>query len=296
MLCLTRPSHHLRHAVLLVIAMAGLSASGCTKVVRERDLFHPQDRILAGVPKGARPIAIPRPDEANLVGWLIEADASVLTVVYFGGNGETVADSWPRLRWMSRAMNVNILAVDYRGYGASSGVPSLKICGEDAVALIDALRATEGYERSRVVVYGRSIGGGMAVFAAAHRLVDGLVLEAPPASCPEVVRSWNGQLNWFYRMLVTLEPDPALSEPSLQPIAMIGSIQCPLLIIHGDADTVIPQSQGRDLYERSGAIDKRFLPLPGVGHNDIALNAEPAQTALESIFAEITALGPVTQR
>jgi pimeloyl-ACP methyl ester carboxylesterase len=283
----SRLSRRIKATALLAV----VASASCASVVRERDLFHPQPTILARAPEHTRAVAVPRDGQAALSGWFIEIDAAAPTVLYLGGNGETVAASWSRLRWLSQVLRVNVLAVDYRGYGASSGAPGLRTCAEDAAALIDWLHGCAGYEHARLIVYGRSIGGGMAVYAAAHRSVHGLVLEAPPASCPEVIRSWNGQLGWFARTLVTLEPDPALAESDLQPIAMIAQVRCPLLIIHGDADTVIPQSQGRALFDAATMVEKRFLPLEGVNHNDIALNAEPVSGALARFIAGIAGRG-----
>ena len=127
----------------------------------------------------------------------------------------------------------------------------------------------------------------MAVYAAAHAQVDGLVLEAPPASCPEVIRSWNPQLPWYLRWFVTLVPDPALADPAMQPIAMIADVRCPLLIIHGGCDTVIPQAQGRALFERAGATAKRFVALPRAGHNDVRIDREPVVGELREVMGKV---------
>ncbi len=288
---------------LLIVfsAVIVVCATACTRRVTEEDLFHPRPVVLRDAPDHGRSIEVQRDGGVTLTGWMLSVDAPsiddkavavavadrVPTLVYFCGNAETVADSMPRLTWLRDQLQVNVMAFDYRGYGASDGTPGLKTCGEDAVAVIAGLRAMRGYEQAPVIVYGRSIGGGMAVYAAAHARIDGLVLEAPPSSCPEVISAWNPNLPWYVRWCITLEPDPALADPELQPITLIPRVLCPLLIMHGGQDTVIPQAQGRELYERAGSANKRFLALPENGHNDLRLDRPLITEALRRLIAQV---------
>jgi fermentation-respiration switch protein FrsA (DUF1100 family) len=271
---------------LAILAVALLLASGCTRTVTETDLFHPRAAVLADPPPDAQPLRIERPDGTRLAGWLLTVDHPVATLVYCGGNAETVADSWSRLRWLSSTLSVEVVALDYRGYGASGGTPTLRACAEDAVAAVDAARSLPGHEHARLLVYGRSLGGGMATYAAANRELAGLVLEAPPASCPEVVRAWNRQLPWYVRWCLTLEPDAALSAPELQPILLARQLRCPLLLIHGDVDTVIAQEQGLRLYRAAASMDKTFLSLPGTGHNDVRIDTDPVRAHLVAFVCD----------
>ena len=285
--------------LILLAAMLAFGTSACARRVTEEDLFHPRQVVLRDEPDHGRSVEVRRDGGVTLTGWMLSAteraesdraaavDTPVPTLVYFCGNAETVADSMPRLTWLRDELRVNVMAFDYRGYGASDGTPGLKTCGEDAVAVIAGLRAMKGHEQAPVIVYGRSIGGGMAVYAAAHARIDGLVLEAPPASCPEVISAWNPNLPWYIRWCVTLEPDPALADPSLQPITMIPRVLCPLLIMHGGLDTVIPQAQGRELYEHAGSANKRFLALPENGHNDLRLDRPLITEALGRFVAQV---------
>ncbi len=269
-----------RYSAALVALLCAALMCSCTREVAERDLFHPKDVVFLSAPAQATVLELPREEGVTLAGWGIERSRQLPTMIYFGGNGETVAGSWGRLAWMSRTLAVNLVAFDYRGYGASSGVPDLRHCAADAVAITAAVRTMPPFAGGPLLVYGRSIGGGFAVAAAAGAAVDGLVLEAPPASCAAVVAGWNRNLPWYAYPFITLVAAPSLAEPTLQPVHLITQVHCPLLIMHGDADQVIDPTQGRDLFALAASLDKRFVLLPGTGHNDIRIDAEPVRGSL----------------
>ncbi len=282
----------MRSLARLALPALAVACSGCTRVITESDLFQPRSDVLAEVPEHARAMIVQRGPEVPLAGWLLVHERPRAVLVYFSGNAETIADSWPRLDWLSRTMDLDVVAVDYRGYGASSGVPALLCCGEDAVAVVAAARGLPEAKSLPLVVYGRSIGAGMAVYAAAHAKFDGLILESPPASVPEVVAAWNARLSWPASWFVTLAPAAELADPALQPITLIRSVHCPMLVMHGDIDDVIPQAQGRELFERAGASSRTFVALPATGHNDVRIDLDPARGALVNFTSRIAVADP----
>lgn len=258
--------------VRIACVLAGLVlpavCGGCTVAVSEAQLFHPQ-RVVAD-PRGAadvHPFEAVMDDGVRLRGWKVadpQADGSLL---FFAGNADTVAWRLGHLRHLAHSLHLDVYAVDYRGFGASEGAPSLARCAKDALAVHDLLAARS--PGRPVGLYGYSIGTGFASQLAAKRTPRFLVLQAPPTACEEVIAFWDKHLPW-YLWFVTLKPEAALLDPALRPVDFIAKVECPLLVVHGTADTVIPHAMGLRMFEKAGSRRKEMLGLPGLGHNDMS--------------------------
>ena len=153
-------------------------------------------------------------------------------------------------------LQLRVLAVDYRGYGLSTGTPSEQGLYQDAEAVVRYVAATRTRQTRPLIFWGRSLGGPVA--ASATRIVtpDGLILESTFADKAAVVRA-----SPVLRLLNTLS---AYRFPTLE---MLRGYQNPVLVIHGNGDTIIPYSLGRDLYDRLRP-PKQFAAVPGADHND----------------------------
>jgi fermentation-respiration switch protein FrsA (DUF1100 family) len=247
-----------RRAALTAGALA-LALGGCR--LDSRLLYHPRTHDLATWRRvaertGAEPFELAR-EGVVLRGALMRppgADPRTPrpAVLYFGGNAEDV--SWmpgeaPRLGGPA------LLAVAYRGYGASTGVPFEQDLYDDAVALYDALAARPGIDAARIAVWGRSLGSGVATWVASRRPVSAVVLSAPYDSI---------------RALATRHY-PAIAFLLTQPfdsLARAPSIRAPLLAILGGRDTLVPAEHGERLVAAWGG-PARVLRLPEAGHNDL---------------------------
>jgi len=270
-----------RTLLLLVGLMLSL---GCTRVVRENELFHPRADRAPAPPQGEE-VRLPRPD-AVLGGRLLLRDPARPLLLYCPGNAETVADNLPKLAWLARTYALNVACVDYRGYGASSGVPTLATVADDYLAIHDWLRAR--VPDVPLIVYGRSIGTGMGAWVAANRPVAALVLEAPPMTGPEVIAVWSRTLlPWYVRWFMRLEPDPTIRAFDRYPLQVVPRVTCPLLVLHGDRDATIPAELGWRVYQAAGSQDKRWVLVPGAGHNDLRIDRAPAVEALSEFFARV---------
>ena len=148
------------------------------------------------------------------------------------------------------------LMVAYRGYSGNSGSPTEDGLYADARAALDWLEA-RGVKRESIALYGQSLGSGVATKMAAEHDFGALVLEAPYTSTVDVAA---------HRFPVI--PVRWLMKDRFDSLARIGDIDEPVLIMHGDADSVIPQSQARRLYEAANEPKQAFWPS-GVGHNDL---------------------------
>lgn len=196
-------------------------------------------------------------ESGTLTGWHIPpADPAALTIVLFHGNAGTIAHRAHKARTLTEA-GYGVLLAGYRGYGGNPGSPSEAGLVADGSVALDWL-AGRGVPDSRIVLYGESLGTGVAAALAADRPgLAALVLEAP-----------------FTRL-------PALAPPYLLPgladllmvdrfdtLSRMGLIQAPLLVVHGERDTLVPPAMGRALLDAaSGVKEGRFLPE--AGHNDV---------------------------
>lgn len=176
--------------------------------------------------------------------------AARFTVWYFHGNAEALGDLGPRLEKL-REQGFAVFAAEYPGYGASGGVPTER-------SIYAANRAALGYLRDRlhvppekVILYGRSVGGGPATEIAAKENVGGLVLESAFVSAYRVMTRW-----------------PLLPGDKFKNLAKLRDVHCPVLVIHGRADRVIPFWHGEALYATARGR-KQHLWIDTAGHNDL---------------------------
>ncbi len=148
-----------------------------------------------------------------------------------------------------------VWAFDYRGYGNSPGRPSEEGLYEDALAVHQLARSHHPSGRP-FVLFGRSLGGGVATYLASHQEPDALILESTFTSLRDVYVNWAG---------TRLAAHVSHHFPSQQRLA---ALSCPLLVIHGTQDWVVPYPLGERLYESSPA-PKKLVTIEGAGHNNL---------------------------
>ena len=205
------------------------------------------------VPFDAVPITTA--DGERLRAWLLHAQAPHALVVYFHGNGGNLSIWTPILADIARR-GYDVLAVDYRGFGVSTGSPTEQGLYRDADAVLDYLSSHR--VRSLPIVYwGRSLGTAVAAYAASRTPPDRIVLEAGFPDARSLVRS--------SRPLAFLA---LFSTYRFATAGMLERVDRPILVIHGDADGVIPFALGRALFERLNGR-KTFLRIRGGDHNDL---------------------------
>lgn len=208
-----------------------------------------------GVPDMA-PRRVTTADGLDIVGWYRPAaESSRPTVVLFHGNAGHVGFRGFKARVFLDA-GFGVLLAGYRGYGGNPGEPTEEGLYRDARAALDAL-AADGIHGPRLVLYGESLGTGVAVAMAGERPVGAVILEAPYTSIPDVGAR-------HYPIL----PVKPLMKDRFDSLSRIGSITAPLLIVHGEGDTVVPVEFGRALF--AAAPDRKTGAfLRHAGHNDL---------------------------
>ena len=196
------------------------------------------------------------------------------TIVLFHGNAGNLAYRADKARvFLDRGYGVLLAA--YRGYGGSDGSPSEAGLLADGRAALDFLKHT-GVAPASIVLYGESLGSGVAVAMAGEYEVAALLLEAPYSSIADVAAS-------HYPFL----PVRWLIKDKFNSMARIGAVRVPLLVVHGARDQVIPNTFGRRLFAAANQ-PKTLVLVPGAGHNDLftAGGMDAALEFLEGLFPE----------
>jgi uncharacterized protein len=203
------------------------------------------------------PLQLATADGETLDGWFVPAAAALEArglVVFFHGNAGNISHRLDYLR-MFHDLGLATLIVDYRGYGRSSGTPSEEGSYFDARAVWRHATQNLGFHAERIVIFGESLGGGVATNLAAENRPAALVLASTFTSVPDMGAD-----------LYPLLPIRLLARIHYDNLARIDQILCPLMIIHSRDDDIIPFAHGRRLFEAAHQ-PKQFLEIAG-GHNE----------------------------
>lgn len=254
---LIRKAHSKRVIRLLLICIVLYGVACGALMMGERTLLYvpfagPTEPAIAGLPQYSKGqftstdgTAIPYWEHAETEGPL---------VLYFHGNGGGLHAFISPLDWLADH-GMHVIAMEYRGYPGAPGTPSEKALVGDAVALIDHLRAA--YPQRPIALWGYSLGSGVATQAAAARTPTALVLEAPFSATVDRARQ-----------LFPLFPVRWLMRDQFLSREYIGTVKAPILILHGDADTIIPIGLSEQLYDHA-TEPKTFRRYAGAGHFDL---------------------------
>lgn len=243
---------------VVVIAVAGF-VSGCASIfLRQSSMVYFPHSDIAVTPdkygmKYEDLTLTPAPG-ATINAWFVPCDSARATVIFCHGNGENIGDDMDYIDFYI-GLKANVLIFDYRGYGRSSGKPSEQATYEDIMACWKYLTETRGIPASEIVLIGRSLGGGVASWLASKVEPRGLVLESTFTSVPDR----GAELFPFLpvRLLARIHYDTR---------ARLPEIKCPILILHGRQDEVIPYAHGERLFQAANE-PKHFVEIRGT-HND----------------------------
>jgi fermentation-respiration switch protein FrsA (DUF1100 family) len=227
--------------------------------VFQRALLYPVPQAFRTAPAAAgfaeaEEIFVKTRDGEQVILWHVPPKAGQPVVIFFHGNGEVLAWRVPRFRALT-ADGTGVVAVSFRGYGGSTGAPTEQGLFSDGAAAYEFAAAR--YAPSRIVAWGYSLGSGVAVALATTHPVGAVVLEAPFTSAVDVAA---GAYPFF--------PVRWLMRDRFQSDQRIGALKAPLLVMHGDKDTVVSIAFGRRLYALAPE-PKRFVAVEGGTHVDL---------------------------
>jgi uncharacterized protein len=246
-------------------------------LLQRRLLFLPTAEHISPQAAGfaaAREVSLLTSDGERVLAWYVPPRPSFPLVIYFHGNAEILGANVQRHRNLV-ADGTGLVALSYRGYGGSSGRPSEAGLHRDADAAYAF--AVAQVRCDRIVLWGHSLGSGVAVRLASERAIAGLILEAPYTSAADIA----AMRFWFVPVRLLMR-DPFYSD------RRIADVTAPVLVLHGARDDVIPLAVGERLYELIRA-PKRFVRFAQGGHVD--LDACGALAAVRDFLASLRA-GP----
>jgi alpha-beta hydrolase superfamily lysophospholipase len=229
-------------------------------------LFHPAVHPKNPLPENCseHQVAVTGPDAS--IGCRLHScgDNSAPLVVYFHGNGETVSD-YDEIGSFYTGTGINVFFTSYRGYGWSSGCPSVHNMYPDSLTLLDFCTSTlrELMFSGPIFVMGRSLGCAAAIECAFRRPDDitGLIIESGFADT----------LPLLARLGLAHKAEEISEEDGFNNVAKIREISLPTLILHGSRDQLIPVHEAEKLQAESGAKTKQFFMIPGADHNSLIM-------------------------
>lgn len=266
--------------MLAFLAVGYIVLCALIYVMQERLIFYPErdppgTRYTFDVP--ADELFIPV-DGAQLHALLFRAQVPQGVILYLHGNAGSLR-SWGMVAPAFVDRGYDLLMVDYRGYGQSTGhIASEAQIHADMAAMYAWLSVR--YPEEQIVLYGRSLGSGLAARLAAEQRPQLLILESPYFSLEAIAR----------RQFAFIPP--VLLKYPLRTYQWIGQVRCPVVIVHGTNDTVVPFADG-ELLATAVTAPLAFIPIEDGAHND--LSRFPAyQAVIDHALREPMSLFPLS--
>jgi len=243
-------------------------------------IFYPDARFEA-VPSSFglmhQEISFLAEDGTKLHGWFFPLKEDAPLMLFCHGNAGNISHRLENVKLLLDH-GLQVFIFDYRGYGRSKGRPSEQGLYQDGLAAYDFLTAHRRIVPKKIVVFGRSLGAAVAIEIALHREVKCLIIESAFTSTKEMAKS-----------LPLFMPLSFMLPPHYNNMAKISRINAPKLIIHGEADEIVPFSMGRKLYH-AATPPKYFYPISRAGHNDTYMVAGRKYFRTLSTFARQSAI------
>ncbi len=206
-------------------------------------------------------------DGVTLFGWFLRTPAEERgAILFFHGNAGNISHRLFKMGgWLERGFSVFL--IDYRGYGRSQGaIRHEEDILRDARAALDWLRQTKGYEDSKIILYGESLGTYPAIRFAGEGRFGGLILESAFTSFADLGKK-------HYAFIPEAMRAALLKNFEFPNLKFVSKIRTPVFILHGDRDTVSPVEMARRIFDLAPE-PKELWVVPGAGHNDIPIVAE----------------------
>ncbi len=213
------------------------------------------------------PVEFKAADGTALFAWFLPARGEPrASVLYLHGNAENISTHFANVAWMPAA-GFNVLAFDYRGYGGSQGSPTLEGVQLDVDAAMRTLLARPDVDPERIIIFGQSLGGALAIHYAAHSdyraNVRAIVVDSAFSDYRRIVKDKAASffLTWPFQWLL-----PQTVDNDFSPVASVRAVSpIPLLFIHGERDSIVPVAHSQRLYARA-AEPKEIWLVPDAGH------------------------------
>ena len=209
---------------------------------------------LSGLP--LEEVWIPVDEQVTVFGWFVDAGPNHPVLLWCHGNAGNISHRLEGIRrWFQRGLSVFIF--DYRGYGRSSGEPSETGLYQDALASYDYLIQKRKIVPGRLILFGRSLGAGVAGEVAVQRPAAGLIVEGAFPS----IQAMSDHHYFGLPARWVMDLDFNLAQK-------VRALRLPFLVIHGDKDAIVPMALGRQVFEAANE-PKQWYVVAGADHNDV---------------------------
>ena len=211
-------------------------------------------------------------------GWYLPGRDGGRTLLFLHGNAGNISHRLDSLR-LFNDLGLNVLIIDYSGFGQSSGKPGEEQTYEDTSLAWAHLTGARGVAAERIVVFGRSLGGGVATWLASRERPGGLILESSFTSVPELARK-------YYPIF----PVHGLARIRYDNASRLPEVRCPVLIAHSLDDELVPIDHGRALFELA-RNPKSFLEMRGSHNTGFLVTGRAYRMGLARFIAGLDSAG-----
>ncbi|TDJ49264.1 MAG: alpha/beta hydrolase [Nitrospina sp.] len=241
-------------AVILVLFVV-LLVSCENKIIYHPAKFPVGQWDTSGIPLPIQEVWFKAQDGVKLHGWYVPHEEAEASFLFFHGNAGNLSHRTENVFFLYH-LKLNVFIFDYRGYGKSEGDPDERGIRLDSQAAYDTLMAQPGVSARSLILFGRSLGGAFAAYIASQNPAAGLILES----------SFTNAKDMAGRMFPIL-PVGWFMSSELDTLSYVAHLNVPKLFLHGTADSIIPYTLGRELYQ-GAAEPKEFYNIAGAGHNN----------------------------
>jgi fermentation-respiration switch protein FrsA (DUF1100 family) len=254
-------------------------------------IYHPEGRQVAtpavAFSLNEQRVSYPSTDGVQLTAWIVPAIETqsvggMWLLICHGNLGNIGFGQRPEFYSFMRDTGLNLFAFDYRGYGDSTGSPNELGLYADARASFDYLTKTLHIAPNRIIIFGHSLGSGVAIELASKVPAAALIVEGAYTSVAQ-----RGQ------ELYPLLPIALVSTQRFPSIERIGSINMPKLFIHSPEDSIIPYAHGQRLYAAANSV-KRFVDVKGGHQNAYSIDKAKYYGAITQLMREVAPIMPAT--
>ena len=258
-----KPRRRIRKLLWSLVRIVFLAVTGFTIILylfQSRFVFAPTREIDAtpdDIGLSFEPVEIRTSDGVKITGWFVPAKQPRGTILFFHGNGGNISHRLDSLR-IFKELGLSTLIIDYRGYGRSEGKPSEDGLYLDAEAAWKYLVEQRNTDPEKIILFGRSLGGAVAVHLAGKHKPKALIVESTCTSIPEI-----GSDIYPFLPCALLR---LLSRYQFNAREGISRADCPVLVVHSRNDDMIPFAHGQAIFDAAGQ-PKEFLEIIG-SHND----------------------------
>ncbi len=280
---------HLLATIVVIVILFFVSTTVYVAMGQSKYIYSP-DKNIAFTPKAVglefEDVSLDTEDGEMVKAWfvpcVVNGESAKQTVLFCHGNAGDMGDRVGSLQTFNK-LGFNVLIFDYRGFGESSGKPTEEGTYIDVMSCWDYLVDDRKISPKNIIVFGRSLGGAVACWMAAHADPAALVLESAFASIPAMAHE---TFPWL--------PVSLFCRFKYDNVVNVTKIHCPVMVAHSKADRVIPYKQGYRVFEAANE-PKQFVEISG-GHNGGGMDSNAHyQEALVKFVAEKKSDVPTTQ-